>query len=266
VTSFRISSALVGISWASLFSLCLTPPPGPQRSLISRLAESRAAALGNLPLPVNHDRRSESRNAVHVEPQAARHHLRIGEHIGDIVDRARPECPPLRALRQRFAAVAAQSFLQQRDQHGAIDHAVRICAEALILRQLRLPDDLAEASELAVIADRDDHFAVGHLERLVRHQIGVAVPHSARHLARDHPAQRLVAEHRDLAVEQRHVDMSPTAAPVPLPKRRKDRYRRIEAGEEVGIGDAGLLRLAVRLAGQRHRAAHALDDEIVSGS
>ena len=42
--------------------------------------------------------------------------------------------------------------------------------------------------------------------------------------------------------------------------------RRIDAGEDVGEGDAGLLRLAVRLAGQVHDAAHALDDEVVAGA
>ena len=32
------------------------------------------------------------------------------------------------------------------------------------------------------------------------------------------------------------------------------------------IGDAGLLRLAVRLAGEVHDAAHALDHEVVAGA
>ena len=49
-------------------------------------------------------------------------------------------------------------------------------------------------------------------------------------------------------------------------ERRLDGDHRIEAGEDVGKGDADLLRLAVGLAGQVHDAAHALDDEVVAGA
>ena len=57
------------------------------------------------------------------------------------------------------------------------------------------------------------------------------------------------------------------APPGPLAgeQRRLDRDHGIEAGEDVGEGDADLLRLAVRRAGQVHDAAHALDDEVVAG-
>jgi hypothetical protein len=59
---------------------------------------------------------------------------------------------------------------------------------------------------------------------------------------------------------------APLPVEVAFPKRREDRHSRIEAGEDVGISDAGLLRLAVRLPRQRHGAAHALDDEIIAGA
>ena len=94
----------------------------------------------------------------------------------------------------------------------------------------------------------------------------MAVAHPARRLAGDHPVQRLVAEHRDLGVEQCHVDMGASAGPVALAQCGEDRDRRIEAGEQIRISDTAFLRSAVRLAGQRHGAAHRLDDEIVAGA
>jgi hypothetical protein len=40
----------------------------------------------------------------------------------------------------------------------------------------------------------------------------------------------------------------------------------IDAGENVGHGDADLLRLAVRLSGDAHQPGHALDDEVIAGA
>ena len=59
-------------------------------------------------------------------------------------------------------------------------------------------------------------------------------------------------------------------APSPVSSRRRSAARiadgGIDAGEDVGEGDADLLRLAVRRAGQVHDAAHALDHEVVAGA
>ena len=58
--------------------------------------------------------------------------------------------------------------------------------------------------------------------------------------------------------------------PSPVSSRRRSAARiatvGIDAGEDVGIGDADLLRLAVRLAGQVHDAAHPLDHQVVAGA
>ena len=61
-----------------------------------------------------------------------------------------------------------------------------------------------------------------------------------------------------------------TWQPSPVSSRRRSAARiadrRVDAGEDVGEGDADLLRLAVRVAGQVHDAAHALDHEVVAGA
>ena len=51
-----------------------------------------------------------------------------------------------------------------------------------------------------------------------------------------------------------------------VPKRRLDGDDGIEAGKNVGDGDADLLRLAAGRAGDRHQARHALHDEVVAGA
>ena len=84
--------------------------------------------------------------------------------------------------------------------------------------------------------------------------------------ARDQVVEVLVAEHGDLRVEQRHVDELALAGLLGVAQRRLDGDDRIEAGEDVGDGDARLLRLAAGLAGDRHHAGHALDDEVVAGA
>ena len=94
--------------------------------------------------------------------------------------------------------------------------------------------------------------------------MGVAQP--ARHIAADQIVHRLVGEHRDLDVEQGHVDMAAVARRLAAAQRREDRSRGIDAGEDVGEGDADLLRLAVGLAGQVHDPAHALDHEVIAGA
>src|ERR1039458_6338996 len=48
-------------------------------------------------------------------------------------------------------------------------------------------------------------------------------------------------------------------------QRGENRGRSVDAGEEVDHRDADLLRLALRLAGYVHQAAHPLDDVVVAG-
>ena len=51
---------------------------------------------------------------------------------------------------------------------------------------------------------------------------------------------------------------------VPLPQRRLNADHAINAGENIGKGNADLLRFAIRRAGQIHDAAHRLDHEIIA--
>ena len=72
--------------------------------------------------------------------------------------------------------------------------------------QLGAAGDGAEARELAVVADRQDQVAVGDLEHLVRHDVLVRIAGALRRDAGGQVVGAEVGEHRDLGVEQRHVD------------------------------------------------------------
>ena len=61
---------------------------------------------------------------------------------------------------------------------------------------------------LPVVAGGDDQRAVGGLEHLIGHEIGMRVAHAARRMSGDEIVQRLIGEHADLGVEQRHVDLA----------------------------------------------------------
>src|SRR3546814_10989643 len=65
----------------------------------------------------------------------------------------------------------------------------------------------AELAKLAIVTDRDHQFAGGRGESLIGNDIGVAIAHALWRLAARQIIGGLVGEHRDLAVEQRHVDM-----------------------------------------------------------
>ncbi len=121
-------------------------------------------------------------------------------------------------------------------------------------------------AELGLVADGDDDVAVGDRERLVGDDVGVRVAEAARGAAGDEVVHRLVGQHPDLGVEERHVDVLAGAGALAGDDRRLDGDHGVEPGEDVGEGDAALLRLAVRRAGQVHDAAHALDDEVVAGA
>ena len=149
---------------------------------------------------------------------------------------------------------------------SAIGDAGRVGGVVGIGGEVVEADDGAEFAELAVIADGDDDVAVGDRQHLVGRDVGMGVAHAGRRPARNQIVHVLVGEHRDLRIEQRHVDMLALAGRLGMAERGLDGDDRIEAGENVGEGDADLLRLAVGRAGDRHQPGHALDDEVVAGA
>ena len=144
----------------------------------------------------------------HLDRHAARPHLRIGEHLGEVVDRPARHLGRLERVEPVAARAALQRRREQRHQHRAVAHAVGVAREARIARPARAqPATAQKRRELAVVADRQDHVAVGGLEHLVGHDVRVRVAGALRRDAGGQVAGAEVGEHRDLRVEQRHVDL-----------------------------------------------------------
>ena len=108
--------------------------------------------------------------------------------------------------------------------------------------------NLRKPRELAVVADRDDDRLIGRVERLIGNDVGVRIALPRRVLARDQRVRRLVGEHGELRVEQRHVDVGALARLLAPIERGEDRDAGVHAGEKVGDGDSDAHRPAARLA------------------
>ena len=130
---------------------------------------------------------------IDLDPHAARLDVRIGEHLREIVDRARGHAGLL-----QFVQPVGHRLLQEQageDRHDllAVHDAVVVLEESWIGRELGRPEHGAGALELAVIADHQHQLAVG------------AAEHAGRHAAIAPGA----APRRGLAVDE--IDLQPNA-------------------------------------------------------
>ena len=159
---------------------------------------------------------------------------------------------------------------QHRRQLVAVAHAAGVAHEAFVAGQLGPAGHFAEANELRVIADRQDHVAIGGFKHLVGHDVLVRVAGTLRRHAGDEVVGTQVRQHRHLRIEQGHVDVLALAAGVAVAQRGLDRDRGVQAGEQIGDGDADFLRPAARavvpLSRHAHQPAHALHGVVVAGA
>ena len=115
-------------------------------------------------------------------------------------------------------------------------------------------------------AEAGDHdVTVGRLEGLVGHGRLVRAPDRHRDAAVGEVVLGHVGEERDLDVQQAEVDVLAAAGPESLDQGGADGQGGEEAAAEVADRDPAPRRLAARLAGDRHAAAHGLDDEVEGG-
>ena len=134
----------------------------------------------------------------------------------------------------------------------------------------RLACRLAEFRELRIVADGEDHVAVGARERLVRHDVRMRVAEARRRRAGHEVVEVHHRHHRDRRIEQAGVQMLALAGALAVRERGQDAGRREQACDQIGDRNARLLRSAaghvVGLAGDAHEPGHALDDEVVAGA
>ena len=100
---------------------------------------------------------------------------------------------------------------------------------------------------------------------LVRHDVRVPGSHPCGDAAADQVVGRLVHHGGHARIEQRDAHVPADVGRVPLPQRRQDAHGRVETGDHIEERDAGLRRLAVRLAGHAHQTRQGLHDDVVAG-
>ena len=131
--------------------------------------------------------------------------------------------------------------------------------------QVCQPERLAQPHEDALVAGRDRDLLVGGLVGLVGDDARVAVAAALAVHARRDPRRALVEQARQRGVHQRHLDVAAAAGARALDQRGLDAVGRQQPADEVDDRGAGLQRPPVRLAGDRHQAAHGLQQEVVAG-
>src|SRR5258706_2506575 len=202
--------------------------------------------------------------------QSAVPYLGIVEHFLVGVDRSAGHVGCFEPLDPVLAPAPLHDFADERDQLAAVADAIGHSAKARVVRKLGAFRELAEARELAVVADRKYHVAVGGREHFVGHHVRVRVAVAARDFPGNEIVQDLVRAEGDDRIEQGEVDVLSGAGALAVRDGRGDGQARVHPGEDVGDRDADLLRtaagLAVALTGDAHEAAHALEDEVVAGA
>ena len=224
--------------------------------------------MGRLPSPcaVDADRRAHRpdrpERGVLVRLRRER---RVLEHLGDRAHGTAGNADALHQLEPLGNRTPRDRLREHGRQRVAVAHALGVCREPGVLEELgerRLP---AEAGELCVRADRDDHVSVERAEALVRHDRRVGVAEAHRHLAGDEVVGCAVREPCQLGVEQRHLDVAARACRLGLAERGEDPDGRVHPRGDVGDRHADLHRVAVGLARDRHDPALALDREVEAG-
>ena len=214
--------------------------PQPRPDLVAVLVEARRAAAQRA------DRRAGERDAVGLEDRLEPE--RLGERVGlgHVVDRADRDVGGAQDLDPVVGRLRAEDRLERLAERVEVGDARRVGGEALVARQLRQPDRLAQPREQAVVADRDGERAVGRLVGLVGRDARVAVA-AARGLgARRHPARALVEQRGQHRVQQRDLDVAAGARALALDQRRLDPRHREQPADEVHDRRADLQRRARR--------------------
>ena len=195
-------------------------------------------------------------------------HLRIGKHFVQPVHRAAGHVGLLQGADPFGRGAHDGGLAQQRNQDAAVRNALRVGGKARVLRPLRVPSDLAKARELAIVANGQNHVAVGRGKALVGHDAGVGIAHAARHHAADQVVRGLVGQRGHLYIQQGGVDVLAQARVAALLQCGQDADGGVQAGEDVGQRHAHFLRASavftVGHAGDAHQAAHGLNQKVVA--
>ena len=186
-------------------------------------------------------------------------HLRIGEHLVDLVDRAGRHAGfvehSTHSLLVRVDVTASRSF-----------ELVAMFQPFLAVDVFGLLHELLHAKRIAqprphlVAGGRDVDVAIRGFVNAGRRAGRMIVAGLPRHFAGHQPARALEIEHENLRLQQRGLHVLALAGFFALQQRRENAERRKQSGAEIGNRDADAHRSLPRQARDRHQPAHALRD------
>ena len=216
------------------------------------LAEARRGALVGERRFRHHHRRAHRGQhvavaVVEIEPHAARDRLRVGEHLADRVDRAGRHAGGFAAwpaaARARTSASAPTIVLAQRRRGWRRGPGWwRSRDRRPGRRGRRRAQNLRNWPSLPTARMK---MAVRDRQHLVGRDVGMRIAHLHRRLAGDEIVQVLVGRAPTICVSNSAMSMCwPSPVCFGVAQCGLDGDDRIEAGEDVGDGDADLLRLA----------------------
>ena len=197
-----------------------------------------------------------------LEDHAALAHLGVGE---DAIDGADGRAGHALRPEPREPVVGrppAESGLDQRDQHATVRDAITIGPEAQVALPLRVLDHAAEPRPELLGEDGDDQVTITRREGLIGDDRGVARAERPGDATVRPEILRNIREERDLAVEQRQVEVGALASPLATEERSGHRKRAEDPAREVAHRQAHAHRRPPRLAGDGHRPAHRLERQV----
>ena len=202
---------------------------------------------------------------VHGDQRLARSHLRMVDHLTDVVDRTHRDAGLQEDLLPFLIAAREQGGLDDVDERGAVGHAQTVADEALVGEQIGATDRRAKDLPEFFAADRDREIAGFRAQGLVGQQRLVGGAHRCRHLALDAIGRNHGVEQPELAFHHRHVDALALTGLVLDPQRQHDSEGGIHAGGHVGDRGAAAHAAAAFFAGDADHAAFGLQDQVHGG-
>src|SRR5437870_10537198 len=231
------------------------------------LAECRRRRRLEPPRAVHLDRRAERRELAvdrmrRLDDHAALAHLGIGEDAIDGADGRAGHALRPEPREPVVGRAPAEGGLDQRDQHVTVRDAIAIGPEAQVALPLRMLDRAAEPRPELLGEDGDDHVTVTRREGLIGNDRGVARAERPRDATIRPEILRNIREERDLAVEQRQVEVGALASPLATEERSGHRTRAEDPAREVAHPQTHAHRRPPPLARDGHRPGHRLERQV----
>ncbi len=185
---------------------------------------------------------------------------------GELGGRAHPGVGNARCLQCRLqlrGRDGGEHLADHRGQLVMVGDPVGVAAEPGIGEQVRAAQDvLAQHRPFTLVLDAQEHLAVLGRERAVRGDGGVPGAGPRRWPVTVHAVVERLAHPLAERVQHGDLDAGPPAGPLPLVQRGEHAGVGVHARGDVGDGNAGLGRLALR-AGHREQAGLALHEQVV---